>query len=67
MFISDREADLIFYDRLYNYEIMAGSYLAKNTHFTHNFLLRWASYEFKVKPGSFQASSTDNGAIHVWY
>lgn len=42
---------------------MAGSYLAKNTNFTHNFLKRWALYEYKVKPNSFQARTTDNGAI----
>jgi hypothetical protein len=61
----DPAADMIFYDRLFNYEIMAGSYLAKNTEFTHNFLLKWSLYERKLIPGSFQAISTDNGAIQV--
>lgn len=59
----DPNADLIFYDRLYNYEIMAGSYLAKNSEFARNFLLNWSLYEHRVNPDSFHG--TDNGAIHV--
>lgn len=56
-------ADIIFYDRIYDYEIMAGSYLARNTNFTRDFLLYWSQYEWRVKPGSFHG--TDNGAIQV--
>ncbi|KAI6217178.1 hypothetical protein M3Y95_01231600 [Aphelenchoides besseyi] len=46
-------ADLIFYNRLYNYEITSGAYLAKNTEFARSFLKHWGSYEYKVHPGSF--------------
>ncbi|KAI6170636.1 hypothetical protein M3Y97_01130100 [Aphelenchoides bicaudatus] len=63
----DESADLIFYDRLFNYEITAGSYLARNTNYTYYFLQKWASYEFKTKPGSYPSRSSDNGAIHEVY
>ncbi|KAI1700623.1 hypothetical protein DdX_16594 [Ditylenchus destructor] len=35
---TDSEIELIFYERLITWEIMAGSYLAKNTPFVHDFL-----------------------------
>ncbi|KAK6050440.1 hypothetical protein COOONC_12055 [Cooperia oncophora] len=41
---------------------MSGSYLAKNTDWTRNFLRGFANYEFRL-PKSFHG--TDNGAIHV--
>ncbi|KAI6192432.1 hypothetical protein M3Y99_01937800 [Aphelenchoides fujianensis] len=57
----DERADLIFYDRLYNYEIMAGSYIARNTEFSRTFLRDWAKYEERVHPDA--VHGTDNGAI----
>ncbi|KAI6177768.1 hypothetical protein M3Y97_00943800 [Aphelenchoides bicaudatus] len=60
----DEDADIILYDRLYNYEITAGTYIVKNNEFARTFLLNWSQYEYKVQPNSFQASVTDNAAIH---
>ncbi|KJH48861.1 hypothetical protein DICVIV_04987 [Dictyocaulus viviparus] len=54
-------SDIIFYDRFFNFEIMAGSYLAKRTEFTIKFLHDWANYEKRL-PSNFNGS--DNGAIH---
>ncbi|EFO15374.2 hypothetical protein LOAG_13136, partial [Loa loa] len=56
--------DIIFYNRIWNFEVMAGSYLAKNTKFVINFLRMWANYNYRL-PHSFHGS--DNAAIHVCY
>ncbi|KAI1706307.1 hypothetical protein Ddc_15350 [Ditylenchus destructor] len=41
---TDAEIELIFFERLITWEIMAGAYLAKNTPFVHDFLSEWANY-----------------------
>ncbi|VDN94281.1 unnamed protein product [Brugia pahangi] len=56
------DKDIIFYNRIWNFEVMAGSYLAKNTKFVINFLRMWANYNYRL-PHSFHGS--DNAAIHV--
>lgn len=58
----NQDIDLLFYNRLYAYEIMAGSFIVKNTKFTQNFLRFWFEYELKL-PRSFHG--TDNGAIQM--
>ncbi|KAI1699913.1 hypothetical protein Ddc_18348 [Ditylenchus destructor] len=54
--------DLIFYNRIFLFEIAAGSYFARNTKFTYNFLMEWSNYLDRF-PGSFIAS--DNGILHL--
>ncbi|CAJ0597341.1 unnamed protein product [Cylicocyclus nassatus] len=59
----DPKVDIIFYDRFFNWAIMAGSYLAKNTTWSKDFLLNFAKYEERL-PNSFHG--TDNGALHAY-
>ncbi|KAM3718126.1 DNA ligase [Dirofilaria immitis] len=56
------DKDIIFYNRIWNFEVMAGSYLAKNTIFVINFLRMWANYNYRL-PNSFHGS--DNAAVHI--
>ncbi|EYC00767.1 hypothetical protein Y032_0113g393 [Ancylostoma ceylanicum] len=58
-----QDADLIFYERFFNFEVMAGSYFAKKSTFAIRFLRGWADYEFRL-PRNFHGR--DNGAIHMW-
>ncbi|EJD73668.1 hypothetical protein LOAG_18919 [Loa loa] len=57
----DNNVNLILYNRIFNHEVMAGSYLAKNTPYSRKFLRFWASYELTLR---FPIFGSDNGAIH---
>eukprot|EP00177_Eucheuma_denticulatum_P000804 GFKZ01001457.1.p1 GENE.GFKZ01001457.1~~GFKZ01001457.1.p1 ORF type:complete len:424 (-),score=44.77 GFKZ01001457.1:211-1482(-) len=56
------EFDVAFYERSWNFEVMSGNYMVRNTKFARMFLHHWASYE-SILPLGF--SSDDNGAIHL--
>ena len=58
-----QDSDLVFYEREWNFEIMAGNYFVRNTAFTRGFLLRWSTFEFHAPKDSF--TSSDNGALHL--
>lgn len=53
---------IILYERFYNWEVAAGSYLVRNDAAAHKFLNEFANWEFRL-PDSFHG--TDNGALHV--
>uniref|UniRef100_A0A0N4ZTZ2 Nucleotid_trans domain-containing protein n=1 Tax=Parastrongyloides trichosuri TaxID=131310 RepID=A0A0N4ZTZ2_PARTI len=53
--------EIIFYERIFNHEVMAGSFFIKNSVYTRNFLINWSKYDFK-HPDSFDGS--DNVGLH---
>ncbi|KHN77732.1 hypothetical protein Tcan_05709 [Toxocara canis] len=62
-YIDDR-VNLLFYERFFNWEIMSGNYLARNSEYTRMFLMRWADYQF-LELGGFWWKGFDNGALHA--
>uniref|UniRef100_A0A914PSU3 Maturase K n=1 Tax=Panagrolaimus davidi TaxID=227884 RepID=A0A914PSU3_9BILA len=61
-FILYKNANIIFYDEIHNWEISSESYLARNTTFAKDFLLKLAQMEFYL-PQSLHGCV--NEAIHV--
>ncbi|EYC08664.1 hypothetical protein Y032_0065g3673 [Ancylostoma ceylanicum] len=56
----DDSVDVILYERIFNWEIMAGNYLVKNSRFGSEFLRDLANYEFRL-PDSWHGN--DQGAL----
>ncbi|PAV87154.1 hypothetical protein WR25_10660 [Diploscapter pachys] len=59
----DPKFDMIYYNRFYNQEITAGSYIAKNTNWTIKYLRDYANYETKLPRGD---HGKDNGGLHAY-
>ncbi|KAF8360047.1 hypothetical protein PRIPAC_95042 [Pristionchus pacificus] len=57
----DPSYDITLFDRFFNFEVGANSYLVRNTQRGREFVRRFAEYEFRL-PKSFHG--TDNGALH---
>uniref|UniRef100_A0A0N4ZHJ2 Nucleotid_trans domain-containing protein n=1 Tax=Parastrongyloides trichosuri TaxID=131310 RepID=A0A0N4ZHJ2_PARTI len=60
-YIQKGNEEIIFYERMYNHEIMAGSYFIKNNAYGLKFLKNWINYDSQ-KPKSFDGS--DNASLH---
>jgi hypothetical protein len=58
----DYRVNVIFYDRLYNWEVMADGYLIRNSSYSIDLLNEFANVNYALQQ-SFHG--TDNGAIHV--
>ncbi|CAJ0599601.1 unnamed protein product [Cylicocyclus nassatus] len=57
----DEKVDIVLYERFHAIELMAGSYLVRNSRWTLDFLDHWANYEKRL-PQSFHGS--DSGALY---
>uniref|UniRef100_A0A0N4Z3A1 Nucleotid_trans domain-containing protein n=1 Tax=Parastrongyloides trichosuri TaxID=131310 RepID=A0A0N4Z3A1_PARTI len=55
--------EFLFEERIFNFEISAGSYFFRNTKYSRNILLNWANFENNI-PSSFTGS--DNVALHPY-
>ena len=53
---------MVFYERWFSGEVVAGGYGVRNNRKTREFLKMWADLELNQPKGF---SSADNGAIHV--
>uniref|UniRef100_A0AC35TP21 Nucleotid_trans domain-containing protein n=1 Tax=Rhabditophanes sp. KR3021 TaxID=114890 RepID=A0AC35TP21_9BILA len=62
-FIPRGNENVLLYERMFNYEYAAGSFMLKNTLYSRNFLKGLADYQFKL-PNSMHGS--DNAAIHAY-
>ena len=59
----DERVNVIFYDRIWNHEVMTGGYLIRNTEYSIEFLRNFAEFANELPKDTYTGS--DNGAIHV--
>ena len=52
--------DIVLYERIWNTEIMAGNYIARNNPRARSFLREWSKFEYEMPPAP-AFSSSDNG------
>ena len=60
----ERDTDVLLYEREWNFEIMAGNYMVRNTQFALFFLLLWEQFDYRARSIT-GYHSFDNGAIHL--
>uniref|UniRef100_A0A0M3K375 Glycosyltransferase family 8 protein n=1 Tax=Anisakis simplex TaxID=6269 RepID=A0A0M3K375_ANISI len=58
----DDDVNIILYDRIFNHEIAAGSYLVKNTNYSIDFLHSWAAYDSNLHIPLY---GSDNAALQI--
>ncbi|RCN48904.1 hypothetical protein ANCCAN_05013 [Ancylostoma caninum] len=58
----DSRVDILFYERMFNWEIAAGNYLVRNSPWAIEFLRDWARHEF-IQPRKWHAH--DQGGLMV--
>uniref|UniRef100_A0A913IAS6 Nucleotid_trans domain-containing protein n=1 Tax=Strongyloides stercoralis TaxID=6248 RepID=A0A913IAS6_STRER len=61
-YLPKNDEEIIFYDRIFNKEIAAGSYIMRNSFFTRNLLNSFANYEVNVSSSN---DGRDNVALQV--
>uniref|UniRef100_A0A0N5BRN4 Nucleotid_trans domain-containing protein n=1 Tax=Strongyloides papillosus TaxID=174720 RepID=A0A0N5BRN4_STREA len=61
-YLPKEEEDILFYDRIFNSEIAAGSYIIRNTLLARSFLKFFADYEYKIPENS---DGSDNVALQA--
>ncbi|VDL69464.1 unnamed protein product [Nippostrongylus brasiliensis] len=61
--VNPKSVDIAFFDRFYNWEVAAGSYIVRNSSWSLRFLKGFADYEYRL-PLKFHG--TDNGALHAY-
>ncbi|KAK6021603.1 hypothetical protein OSTOST_12720 [Ostertagia ostertagi] len=58
----DDRVDVVFYERFFNWEIAASSFLIRNSEFGRSFLKGWADREFTLHN---KWHGSDNGVLHL--
>ncbi|CEF62048.1 Protein of unknown function DUF273 family-containing protein [Strongyloides ratti] len=61
-YLPRNEEEILFYDRVFNSEVAAGSYIIKNDFYARNFLKYFANYDFKIP---MMNDGRDNVALQV--